>query len=190
LEKALSQVTASSAQEKYNIQKRLDEEKTRNALLTEQHKTMIGDIDVLKEKLRQSTTSSTREKADIQKKLESEFSRNSLLSNQQQAMVADMDRLEKSLYALDMRAERVQAEFELALKAANDSKEHIARERDRSTAELKTVLEAQNRVTANLAHRNEELAAAHAEIDRILNSRSMRITHSLRSFANFVRGRR
>ena len=172
------------------FKQKLDEKTARVELLLAQQADMIADMDVLEKALQQNTESSLREKDELQKQLKEETSRNSLLLAQQAAMICDMDTLESELETANTRVERIQQEFSIQLKAANHAKDHITAERDQKAAELTAVLETQNQAAADLAHRNDELAAAHAEIDRILNSRSMRLTQSLRSFANLFRGRR
>ncbi|WOI31297.1 coiled-coil domain-containing protein [Sulfitobacter dubius] len=171
------------------FKQKLDEKTARIELLLAQQADMIADMDVLEKALQQNTESSLREKDELQKQLKEETSRNSLLLAQQTAMICDMDTLEREMETANTRGERIQHEFSIQLKAANQAKDHITAERDQKAAELTAVLETQNQATADLAHRNDELAAAHAEIDRILNSRSMRLTQSLRSFANLLRGR-
>lgn len=172
------------------FKQKLDEKTARVELLLAQQADMIADMDVLEKALQQNTESSMREKDELQKQLKEETSRNSLLLAQQVAMICDMDTLERELETANTRVERIQHEFSIQLKAANQAKDHITAERDQKTTELTAALETQNQAAADLAHRNDELAAAHAEIDRILNSRSMRLTQSLRSFANLLRGRR
>ena len=168
-----------------DLGRQLDEKTARIDLLVAQQAELTSNLQTLEKTLAQNTEAFAREKADFQTQLEEKTARNSLLLEQQAAMVADLNLLEKELEA----AKSAQNELTIRLNAEKHAKDHVTRERDQKVAELKATMETHDQTATALVQRDAELAAAHAEIDRIMNSRSMRLTRSLRSLSSLLRGR-
>lgn len=177
-------------QEKAGLQAQLQTASDAHAQLMAQQAAMIADMEELQEKLEQNGRAAEQEKAGIREKLDAASARNSLLADQQAAMLSDMQKLEQEMDAREVRAMGIQHSLRVQLKAVEETRDRVLLERDQRTAELKAALETQAQTAAALTRRDEDLTMARREIDRIMGSRSMRLTGSLRKIAGLLRGRR
>lgn len=188
------------------------EEKTAYAdLLSAQQSDMVSDIEALEQELEdirmrieesegrlqaeqdaraQLITAHDQETSQLKQAIEEKSASADVLRAQQSDMISDMEALEQKLEDMRLRSEESESRLQAELKAQQDAGNQLVIARDQKTSELKQALETLEHTSADLSCRDAELDEARREIDRIMNSRSMRLTGSLRRLSGLFRRNR
>lgn len=156
------------------LSRTLEETTARAEALETRQAALLSDMKALEQALetaRSAADAAQESRHALSQTLAEKSAEADLLRAQQAEMVTDMEELEHRLEATD--GARAQA---------------IA-ERDQKTAALDAAVQTSEHTAAELSARTEDLDHARREIDRIMGSRSMRLTRPLRRLSEMFRRR-